>query len=216
MAPRVHAANAPVLERMLKATGAIGNDNFAESEHPVFRGTSPLARGSLKKVRSSKSVDTLQCGTPNCKNWYSAQCLAPISSGSTEQWHMGVTASMSRRQNFVLNPDLKWFLLISFHSSPSTKLGTCGREENRRGDEMKRHVISLHLTLSILMFHPPSLLFPHGHFETTFLSAQSLPNCSQSESAGQAHSHERRGVWLPGRFHALHKRRPISKMIVQS
>ena len=49
------------------------------------------------------------------------------------------------------------------------------------------HVISLHLTLSILMFHPPSLLFPHGHFETTFCSAQSLPICSRSESAGQAH-----------------------------
>ena len=52
------------------------------------------------------------------------------------------------------------------------------------------HVISLHLTLSILMFHPPSLLFPHGHFETTFptlTSAPSLPNCSRSESAGQAH-----------------------------
>ena len=28
------------------------------------------------------------------------------------------------------------------------------------------HVTSLHLTLSILMFHPPSLLFPGGHFET--------------------------------------------------
>ena len=49
------------------------------------------------------------------------------------------------------------------------------------------HVISFHLTLSILMFHPPSLLFPHGHLETTFLSAPSLPNCSRSESAGQAH-----------------------------
>ena len=54
MAPRVHAANAPVLERMLKATGAIGNDNFTESEHPVFRGTSPLARESLKKVREQQ------------------------------------------------------------------------------------------------------------------------------------------------------------------
>ena len=48
------------------------------------------------------------------------------------------------------------------------------------------HVISLHLTLSILMFHP-SLLFPHGHFDTSFPSAPSLPNCSRSESAGQAH-----------------------------
>ena len=36
------------------------------------------------------------------------------------------------------------------------------------------HVISLHLTLSILM-------------ETTFLSAQSLPDFTRSESAGQAH-----------------------------
>ena len=49
------------------------------------------------------------------------------------------------------------------------------------------HVISLHLTLSILMFRPPSLLFPHGHFDTSFPSAPSLPNCSRSDSAGQAH-----------------------------
>ena len=42
-------------------------------------------------------------------------------------------------------------------------------------------VISLHLALSSLMFHPPSLLFPDGHFET------SLPDCSRPESAGQAH-----------------------------
>ena len=49
------------------------------------------------------------------------------------------------------------------------------------------HVISLHLTLSILMFHPPSLLFPHGHFETTFPPAQSLPDFTRPKSAGQAH-----------------------------
>ena len=52
------------------------------------------------------------------------------------------------------------------------------------------HVTSLRLTLSILMLHPPSLLFPDGHFETTFptlTSAPSLPTCSRSESAGQAH-----------------------------
>ena len=51
------------------------------------------------------------------------------------------------------------------------------------------HVRSLHLTFSILNLHPPSLLFPDGHFETTFptlTSAPSLPNCSPSESAGQA------------------------------
>ena len=49
------------------------------------------------------------------------------------------------------------------------------------------HVISLHLTLSILMFHPPSLLFPHGHFQTTFPSAQSSPDFTRPESTGQAH-----------------------------
>ena len=43
-------------------------------------------------------------------------------------------------------------------------------------------VTSPHLTLSLLMFHPPSMLFPHGH-----LDAPSLPNCSRSEGAGQAH-----------------------------
>ena len=56
MAPRVHAANAPILERMLKATGAIGSDNFGESEHPVFRGTSPLARETLKKGEGAAKV----------------------------------------------------------------------------------------------------------------------------------------------------------------
>ena len=48
------------------------------------------------------------------------------------------------------------------------------------------HVISLHLTFSLLMFHPPSLLFPHGHFDS-FPSAPSLANCSRFESAGLPH-----------------------------
>ena len=48
------------------------------------------------------------------------------------------------------------------------------------------HVISLHLALSILMFLPPSLLFPDGHFETTFptlTSMTSLPNVSRPKKA---------------------------------
>ena len=35
------------------------------------------------------------------------------------------------------------------------------------------YVISLHLTFSILMIHPPSLLFPHGDFDTTYPSVPS-------------------------------------------
>ena len=57
------------------------------------------------------------------------------------------------------------------------------------------HVISLHLAFSILMFHSPSLLLPHGHIDTSFQSAPSLPNCSRSESAGQAHFHTSGGEY---------------------
>ena len=46
------------------------------------------------------------------------------------------------------------------------------------------HVISLHLVPSVLMFHPPSLLFPHGHFETTVPSApSSYPTPKRASSA---------------------------------
>ena len=48
-------------------------------------------------------------------------------------------------------------------------------------------VISLHLALSILMFHPPSLLFPHCQFDTTFSSAPSSSSFTRPISAGQAH-----------------------------
>ena len=43
------------------------------------------------------------------------------------------------------------------------------------------------LTFSLLMLHPPSLLFPHGHLDTSFLSAPSVPNSARPRSAGQAH-----------------------------
>ena len=49
------------------------------------------------------------------------------------------------------------------------------------------HVISLHLALSILMFHPPSLLFPHSHFDTTVPSAPSSSSFTLPKSAGQTH-----------------------------
>ena len=53
------------------------------------------------------------------------------------------------------------------------------------------HVIDLRFSFSILMFHPPSLLFPDGHFETTFPTLTSttyLPSFTCPKSAGQAHS----------------------------
>ena len=56
-----------------------------------------------------------------------------------------------------------------------------------------------YLALSILMFHPSSLLFP---------SAPSSSNCARPRKRGSsALPHERRGVWLPGRSDALHRER---------
>ena len=49
------------------------------------------------------------------------------------------------------------------------------------------HVAYLRLAFSTLMFHPPSLLFPHGLFDTTFPSAPSSSSCTRPKSAGQAH-----------------------------
>ena len=37
------------------------------------------------------------------------------------------------------------------------------------------------------MFHPPSVLFPHGHFDTTFPSAPSSSSSTRPKRAGQAH-----------------------------
>ena len=56
------------------------------------------------------------------------------------------------------------------------------------------HVFSLRLALSILMFHPPSLLFPGGHFSWS----TAFSSFARTKIAGHAHSHmsgERRGVF---------------------
>ena len=53
--------------------------------------------------------------------------------------------------------------------------------------------------LHFLMFHLPCLLFPHGHFDTSFPSAPSLPELFPIRKRGSsALPHERPGVWLPG------------------
>ena len=69
----------------------------------------------------------------------------------------------------------------------SSGFHTCSRNYSVCDGVCSAHVISLHLALSFLMFHPPSLLFPHGHFDTTFPSAPSSSNCARPESAGQSH-----------------------------
>ena len=45
------------------------------------------------------------------------------------------------------------------------------------------HVAYLHLAFSVLMIHPPSLLFPHGYFDTTFQSAPSSSSSPRPKSA---------------------------------
>ena len=59
-----------------------------------------------------------------------------------------------------------------------------------------------HISISL----SASLLFPHGHFNTTFPSAPSSSSFTRPKKRGSsALPHERRGVWLPGRCHALHR-----------
>ena len=59
--------------------------------------------------------------------------------------------------------------------------------QGREKGLLHAHLVDLYLAFSILMFHPPSLLFLHGHFDTTFPSAQSLPSSTRPKSAGHAH-----------------------------
>ena len=60
-------------------------------------------------------------------------------------------------------------------------------------DACSAHVISLHLTFSILMFHPPSLPFPHGPFDTTFPVRTIFVELYQTQKRlSRAPPHERR------------------------
>ena len=65
---------------------------------------------------------------------------------------------------------------------------------------------------------PPSLLFPHGHPDTSFLSAPSLPNCSRSESAGQAHlltSGEELATWSIPRTPQVMNPKSSTRLLLQ-
>ena len=56
------------------------------------------------------------------------------------------------------------------------------------------HVAHLRLAFSTLMFHPPSLLFPHGHFDTTFPSAPSS-SCSTRPPKARVKRTSARAPW---------------------
>ena len=64
-----------------------------------------------------------------------------------------------------------------------------------------------------MSYFPPCLLFPDGHFETTFLTptatTSSLPTASSPHEPQKrevcALRHEQPGVWLPGQPDAHHK-----------
>ena len=103
-------------------------------------------------------------------NRHYAQCLSSLLVGE-------IKMDMERRSLGISFSDT--FSLRGVQTSRTRMTSVCSA-----------HVVSLHLTLSILMFHPPSFLFPDGHFETTFptsTSSTSLPHCSRPGSAGQAH-----------------------------
>ena len=63
-----------------------------------------------------------------------------------------------------------------------------------------KRVVSLHLAFSLLVPHP-SLLFPHGHFETT----RSCRTCLSLKRRTCATPHMHRKVWLPGQVRCKHR-----------
>ena len=79
---------------------------------------------------------------------------------------------------------------VCTHSPVSRTFSLCDVETSRTRMAQgvcSVHVAYLNLAFSVLMFHPPSLLFPHGHFDTTLPSAPSSSSFTQPKSAGQAH-----------------------------
>ena len=60
------------------------------------------------------------------------------------------------------------------------------------------------------MFHPPSLLFPDGHLPDFDVHDYLAGAYLSWKRRTCALPHERRGVWLPGRFRALHRLSPSS------
>ena len=71
---------------------------FRESGHPVFRATSPLSRGTLKKQRRWKIIDTFLCRLGYDWNCFFAQLFLSISSVSTEQSQMCVRNTVLVKQ----------------------------------------------------------------------------------------------------------------------
>ena len=65
-------------------------------------------------------------------------------------------------------------------------IGFCTHTRGSRCLQCACHTSPSH-PLHFLTFDPSSLLFPHGHFDTSFPSAPSLPNCSRSKRADPAH-----------------------------
>ena len=63
------------------------------------------------------------------------------------------------------------------HFSDTFSLRGVQTSRTRMAQGVLQCACPLHLTLSILMFPPPSLLFPDGHFETTFPTLTSAPSC---------------------------------------
>ena len=113
--------------------------NVAESGHPVFRGTSPLARGSFQTKRAGKVSIHFNAEPQQAVLFFShtvpaTNQLSIYGAGA----FFGLTTGVSRRQILVRDLDLTCFLLTAYRASPMIELVTHGHAAARRGGEMKK------------------------------------------------------------------------------
>ena len=109
---------------------------------------------------------------------------------------------------YIYSPVARTFSAHSACTITFTHLHACHIHARLKGAKkvLCTCVTSPHLAFSLLMLLPPSLLFPARSLRhlvpvCTFV-AELFPIRKRGSSALP---HERRGVWLPGRSHALHR-----------
>ena len=173
--------------------------HFEVNRHSDLNSTQASSR-IRKKVQASGNREEL---TPTSDNWWNASWWNKSWwERSTWTWNDEVWGFLNSRSRTHVHTPCRThiffahFLCVTYRQSRTRMAqGVCSVSH-----------IYLHLAFSVLMFHPPSLLFPHGHFDTHVPVRTVFVELYPTQKRGSsAPPHERRGVWPPGRSCALHR-----------